>query len=250
MSWLARPNDPTARGRKLAFPMMTSLLSEPRQLLRRHSPVGASTGYMEDIRGDWDELVGRAVDLSPFAIEFAALSESELPGLLEYFGGEPPLSFRYISVHAPSKGLTMPESDLVADLVKLPRWIDAIVVHPDVVRDPASYAPLGRRLVFENMDKRKGDGRDVEELRRFFEQLPEAGLCFDVAHAASVDASMEEGTRILDAFAGRLRHVHLSSLNEESHHVSLRPDDEERFAGLLSRCRDVPWILEAPPSNG
>jgi hypothetical protein len=230
--------------------MMTSLLSEPSQLLRRHSPVGASTGYMEDLRGEWDELVRRAGDLSSFAIELAALSEDELPGLLEYFSDEPPLSFRYVSVHAPSKGLTIPEPDLVAGLAGLPRWIDAIVVHPDVVRDPANYAPLGRRLVLENMDKRKGDGRSVEELQGFFERLPEAGLCFDVAHAASIDPSMEEGARILDAFAGRLRHVHLSSLDEESHHVSLRPDDEERFAGLLSRCRDVPWILEAPPSNG
>jgi Xylose isomerase-like TIM barrel len=230
--------------------MMTSMLSEPRQLLRRHSPVGASTGYMEESRGEWDELVEHAVDLSPFAIEFAALSEGELPGLLEYFSGEPLLSFRYVSVHAPSKELAMPEPDLVKDLAKLPRWIDAVVVHPDVIGDPANYAPLGRRLVLENMDKRKENGRSVEELQGFFEQLPEAGLCFDVAHAASIDASMEEGARILDAFAGRLRHVHLSSLDEASHHVSLRPDDEERFAGLLSRCRDVPWILEAPPSNG
>ena len=230
--------------------MMTSLLSEPRQLLRRHSPVGASTGYMEDGRGDWAKLVERAAGLSPFAIEFAALSENELPSLLEYFRGEPRLLFRYVSVHAPSKGLRMSEPDLVAGLAGLPRWIDAIVVHPDVICDPANYAPLGRRLVLENMDKRKGDGRTVEELQGFFEQLPEAGLCFDVAHAASVDASMEEGTSILDAFTGRLRHVHLSSLDGESHHVSLRPDDEERFAALLSRCRDVPWILEAPPSNG
>lgn len=229
--------------------MMTSLLSEPRQLLRRHSPVGASTGYMEESRGNWDELVEQAVELSTFAIEFAALSEDELPGLLEYFATEPSLSFRYVSVHAPSKRLTMPEPDLVADLARLPRWIDAIVVHPDVIRDPANFAPLGRRLVLENMDKRKQDGRDVGELQRFFDVLPDAGLCFDVAHVASVDPSMEEGDRILNAFAGRLRHVHLSSLDEKSHHISLRPDDEERFADLLRRCRDVPWILEAPPSD-
>jgi hypothetical protein len=212
--------------------------------------VGASTGYMEDIRGNWDKLAEQAADLSPFAIEFAALSEGELPGLLEYFRTAPRLLFRYVSVHAPSKALKMPESDLVAELARLPRWIDAIVVHPDVIRDPANYAPLGRRLVLENMDKRKGDGRNVEELQGFFDRLPEAGLCFDVAHAASIDPSMEEGANILDAFTGRLRHVHLSSLDGESHHVSLSPDDEERFAGLLTRCRDVPWILEAPPSNG
>jgi hypothetical protein len=40
--------------------------------------------------------------------------------------------------------------------------------------------------------------------------------------------------------------VHVSSLDEDCHHVPLTGADEERFTGLLSRCRDVPWILEAP----
>jgi hypothetical protein len=204
---------------------------------------------MQENRGDWNLLVEEALELSPFAIELASLSEDELPGLLDYFAGGPSLPFRYVSVHAPSKRLRMPEPELVDSLLRLPRWIDAVVVHPDVIKDPSNYAPLGRRLVLENMDRRKEDGRNVEELRSFFEQLPDAGLCFDVAHAASIDGSMQEAGRILDAFMGRLRHVHLSSLDEASHHVSLRSEDEERFAGLLARCRDVPWILEAPPSN-
>lgn len=204
---------------------------------------------MEAQRGDWDLLVKEAFELSPFAIELAALSENELPGLLAYFSNKSGLPFRYVSVHAPSKGMTMPEEQLVKQLLKLPRWIDAIVVHPDVIADPLNYAPLGRRLVIENMDERKDDGRTVSELQRFFDLLPDAGLCFDIAHACSIDDSMEEGSSILDAFTGRLRHVHLSSLDEDSHHVALRAEDEELFAGLLSRCRDVPWILEAPPSD-
>lgn len=35
---------------------------------------------------------------------------------------------------------------------------------------------LGRVRVIENMDSRKGDGRDVVELERFFAALPEAGF--------------------------------------------------------------------------
>jgi hypothetical protein len=45
-----------------------------------------------------------------------------------------------------------------------------------------------------------------------------------------------------------LSHVHLSSLDEHSSHVPLTAEDETLFASLLSRCDDVPWILEAPPS--
>ena len=144
----------------------------------------------------------------------------------------------------------MPEPELTRLLAELPRWIDAIVVHPDVIQDPKNYAPLGRRLVIENMDARKVGGRDASELGHYFGELPEAGLCFDIAHAGSIDEAMAKGAEILDSFTSRLRHVHLSSLDADSHHVPLNPPDADRFSPLLDRCRDVPWILEAPPPNG
>jgi Xylose isomerase-like TIM barrel len=229
--------------------MLASARSLRQDQLSRHYPVGASTGYMAYHRGDWTRLVSEALGISSFAIELSALSERELPSLIEFLSRETQLPFRYISVHAPSKGMAMPESELTQLLAELPRWIDAIVVHPDVIKDPENYAPLGRRLVIENMDDRKGNGRDASELRGYFDALPQAGLCFDIAHAASVDETMARGAEILDAFTGRLRHVHLSSLDADSHHVRLSLGDAERFSELLDRCRDVPWILEAPPPN-
>jgi hypothetical protein len=57
---------------------------------------------------------------------------------------------------------------------------------------------------------------------------------------------MKIADELLDRFRARLRHVHLSSLRE-SCHVALTREDEELFASVLMRCRDVPWILEAPP---
>jgi hypothetical protein len=55
------------------------------------------------------------------------------------------------------------------------------------------------------------------------------------------------GGELLGAFGQRLRHLHISSLSPDSHHVPLSAEDEERFDPLLARCLDVPWILEAPP---
>lgn len=230
--------------------MLASARLVPESPLARHYPIGASTGYMADRRGQWPALVDQAASLSWFAVELSALSESELPGLTVFLSEARDLPFRYISVHAPSKGMELPEDELVRGLMDLPRWIDAVVVHPDVIRDPAVYAPMGRRLVLENMDRRKGDGRTADELGAYFDALPMAGLCFDIAHASSIDTTMHEGERILDAFTGRLRHVHLSSLDEADSHVPLRASDAHKFAPLLSRCRDVPWILEAPPPDG
>ncbi len=230
--------------------MLASAKSLRQDQLSRHYPVGASTGYMVEHRGDWPHLVDEALEVSPFAVELSALSEEELPSLIEYLSKVTWLPFRYISVHAPSKGMEIPEPQLARLLAALPRWIDAIVVHPDVIEDPQNYAALGRRLVIENMDERKDDGRDASELASYFEALPQAGLCFDVAHAGSIDTTMAKGAEILDSFTGRLRHVHLSSLDSNSHHVPLNPFDARRFSPLLDRCRDVPWILEAPPPNG
>lgn len=214
--------------------------------LSTHHPLGTSTGHLVELRGHWDLLVHRALDVSTLAAELAALSEPEFLSLcawLEETSRE--LPFRFLSIHAPTKHRELPEVELVARLRALPLSIDALVVHPDSIEDPAHYAPLGRALVLENMDSRKKTGRTVDELAPLFDQLPDAGFCLDVPHAQSIDPTLEEAHRLLDAYGERLRHVHLSSLDEGCHHIALTAADEEAFAPVLSRCRDVPWILEA-----
>ncbi|UGS38621.1 hypothetical protein DSM104329_05051 [Capillimicrobium parvum] len=201
---------------------------------------------MAEDRGDWEALVEQALVTSSFAVELAALSERELPGLLEYLDSTPALPFRYLSVHAPVKHRMVGEAALVERLAALPPWVDAIVVHPDVIDDPALYRRLGSALVVENMDPRKPAGRTAAELAPLMAQLPEAGFCFDVAHAAAVDPSLQEAHRLLDRFCGRLRHLHVSSLDEDCHHIPLADADEQAWTSVLRRCRDVPWILEAP----
>ena len=225
--------------------MVPALLAES-GVVSQHHPLGASTGYMEASRSDWEALVFEALETSTFAAELAALSEDELPGLEAYLAGAPELPFCYLSVHAPVKHLRMPEAELVERLGRLAPAVDALVVHPDAIDDPAAYRSLGSCLVLENMDARKPVGRTAAELAPFFEALPDAGLCLDIAHVGSVDATLEEGERILDAFAGRLRHLHVSSLDASCRHQPLSARDEARFASLLRRCPDVPWILEAP----
>jgi hypothetical protein len=225
--------------------MPVAALTESRPLLAHH-PIGASTGFLVDARGDWPALADQAAALSPFTAELAALSEDELPGLMAFLAGAPSLPFHYLSVHAPSKNLKLAEAKLVDSLARLPAYVDAVVVHPDVIDDPAEFRRLGSRLVLENMDARKAGGRTADELAPFFAELPDAGLCLDVAHARDVDATMAGAHALLDRFAGRLRHLHVSSIDDAGHHVPLRAGDEAAFRPILRRCRDVPWILEAP----
>ena len=212
--------------------------------LARHHPIGASTGYLTHLRGDWQGLVDAVELTSTFATELAALSEPELEGLRDFLVNTDPLPFRYLSVHAPVKHLEVGEGEMVDWLLSLPPEVSAIVAHPDTIDDPRLYRSLGSRLVIENMDHRKQAGRTADELAPVFEDLPDAGFCFDIAHAWSIDPTMEVGGELLDRFSGRLRHVHLSSL-QDGKHVPVLPEHDALFQPLLDRCRDVPWILEA-----
>jgi hypothetical protein len=211
-----------------------------------HHPIGISTGVFPDLRDDWLALVDEAAAVSTFAVELSALSSEELPGLLAYLRTDPAVAFRYVSVHAPAKNRGSNEVENVRQLDEIPLWVRSIVTHPDVLSALGPYRALGTRLVLENMDSRKDDGRTVEEMDRFFDALPAAGLCLDVAHAHSIDPSMGLAHALLDRFRSRLRHVHLSSLSD-GHHVTLSDEDEAGFAEVLDRCGDVPWILEATP---
>lgn len=204
---------------------------------------------MQDLRGDWERQVAAAWEVSPFAIELSALSETELPSLAEYLGHARSLPFRYISIHGPSKQRALSEDELVAELGKLAGYADGVVMHPDTFERPDLYRPLGAKLLLENMDARKPTGRTSEELAATFAELPEAGFCFDIAHAWSIDPRMSVAADLLDRFGDRLRHLHLSSLSHDLHHVPLTAEHEELFRPTLERCVDVPWIFEAPPSR-
>jgi sugar phosphate isomerase/epimerase len=206
--------------------------------------MGISTGVLGGLWGNWPALVSRACQISTYAIELSALSGAELPGLIRYLRSGPRLPFRYVSVHAPAKAF---DGQNVSALGEIPMWLRSIVAHPDAIGDARPYRALGTRLLVENMDGRKRTGRTSEELQGCFDELPDAGFVLDIAHAHSLDPSMELAHELLDRFRARLRHVHLSSLGVSGEHMPLTVEDEDLFAGVLDRCRDVPWILEAEP---
>jgi hypothetical protein len=213
-----------------------------------HRNIGASTGFMAAHYGQWSRLVNEATAVSTVAVELSALSETELPSLMTFLEEAPALPFLFVSLHGPTKDRAMAEDELVDVMRWLVGRVDAIVMHPDVMREPGRFRELGSTLALENMDSRKAIGQTAAQLAEYFAQLPEAGLCFDVPHAASVDPTLAVAHDLLDAHRHRLRHVHLSSLDERCHHRSLTAVDQERFLSVLDRCRDVPWILEAPPT--
>jgi hypothetical protein len=213
-------------------------IADGRSVLVGHHPMGVSTGVFEDRRGCWRELVAEACSISTYAVELSALSEDELPGLITYLAAKPRLPFRYVSVHAPVKDRDLDDAAGAQLLNELPLWVRSIVTHPDVLAEPAHYRELGTRLVPENMDDRKRAGRTADELEVVFAELPEAGFCLDVAHASSIDPTMEAAEDLLNRFRSRLRQVHLSSL-EGGHHVpspQTMSSDSRQFSRVAATC--------------
>src|SRR3954452_10092980 len=119
------------------------VLSQRDVEVREHHPLGASTGCLDVPRGAWQQLVDEALAAAPFAVELTALSERELPSLVNYLELAPELPFRFVSVHAPSKHRRMTEAELIDALCGLPCWLDAIVVHPDTMEDVEAYGRIG-----------------------------------------------------------------------------------------------------------
>ena len=214
-----------------------------REALLAHGPaaVGLSTGP-ERPSGDWPELAWRALAASPAALELAGARDREdLAGLLAYLAVGGPPGGPSLSLHVPA-GL---EASEVADLlVGLPARVERVIAHPDRLGDRAALAPLGPRLVLENMNARKRDGRTAGELAAHFARLPAAGLCLDMAHVATVDPTLALADELLAAHGGRLRQLHVSAADAAGGHRRLRAADLARYAPVLRRCRGVPWIHE------
>lgn len=229
-------------------PTTTGTLGHLREL--NGGLVGASTGFMWSLRGDWRAQLHAARRFSSQVVELSALAAPEMPGLVEFLDDQQELSFEHVMVHGPAKHLAeRPDEVLREQLLELPAFVEGVVVHPETLTHPETLEEAGGRLILENMDDRKHDARTVAELERFFAVLPNARFCFDVAHAQLNDPSLRLAHELLDAFGGRLAEVHLSSILPSGRHVPLECDDLVSFEPVLTRCVGVPWILEAPVSD-
>ena len=206
-------------------------------------PYGYSTGAVAF--GDFREAL-RILSAHPLqAIELSALRSAELPDLLEALDGLDLERFEHVSLHAPSSFAPDEEPGIVKALAATSASLP-VVVHPDAIDSIDRWRSLGRRVLIENMDRRKSRGRTAEDLALFFAALPEAGLCFDVGHARQVDSSMTEAHSILDRFGDRLRELHVSSVGSDSRHYRLDFPTFEACRELRHGLPEsVPVIIES-----
>jgi hypothetical protein len=189
--------------------------------------IGFSTGAL--MLGNFQEALRLLVGTSVTAVELSALRLPELPALINALPLLNLEQFDYVSVHAPST----PD-----------RW--PIILHPDTIHDPRKWEAFGSQLALENLDRRKSVGWSAEELCRWFERLPNARLCFDLAHAHQCDRTMTEAFRILLKFRERICQLHISELDSAGHHFPLSYGSMQAFSEIASLIpAEAPAILES-----
>jgi hypothetical protein len=207
------------------------------------NPIGFSTGALA--LGDFKTALGYLEGKSFTAIELSALRVSELPILLREMPTLNLEHFTYIAVHVPSH-FDHAEELRIIQLLEDAEGNWQIVLHPDTIRNPELWRRFGNRLVLENMDRRKADGRTAQEMHRWFDLMPDAEFCFDLAHAQQCDTTMTEAYLLVKTFAERLRQVHISQLDSASHHYLLSEGSVRAFSEISWLIPDdIPYIIES-----
>eukprot|EP01038_Epipyxis_sp_PR26KG_P012451 gene12451-16699_t len=206
--------------------------------------IGFSTGAIA--LGDFERALHLLENTRTDAVELSALRFREMPHMLARLPmhrARLEQRYRYVSFHAPTDFGC--ERDMVQQLATIAALGWNIIVHPDTIQDSSLWRPLGRQLCIENMDSRKGTGRTVAELSQFFEALPEASLCFDIAHARQVDPTMTEAAGILTAFSDRLAQVHVSEVDGKGRHFAMSFAARHAYRPFARSMSEVPVILES-----
>jgi hypothetical protein len=206
--------------------------------------IGFSSGALA--KGEFQDALRMLAPYDSPCLELSALRMAEVAPLVEALPTLDLARYAYLSFHAPGR-FPQEEEEGLADL--LFHQIDEawpIIMHPDAIFDFAHWRRFGKRLAIENMDRRKPCGRNVEELKSIFAELPEASLCFDIGHARQYDSSMTEAFLILSTFAERLVQVHVSEVNSESQHDPISYGAKLAFQQVAELIpQEVPIIVES-----
>lgn len=206
--------------------------------------IGFSTGALA--RSDFQAGLDLTREAGLPAVELSALRESEVIPLIQALPNLRLESFDFISFHAPSRLQNMTECDLIGQLASVRDRGWPIIVHPDAIADVQQWTVLGDSILLENMDQRKPIARTAAEMRPFFESLPEARFCFDIAHARQVDPTMSVAVELLMEFGDRLEEIHISEVDADCRHIAMSSaavSAYQRIASLIPK--DVPVIIES-----
>lgn len=205
---------------------------------------GYSTGALA--KGDFVAALAMLEPIEIAAIELSALRVTELDALLEALPALPLQRYAHVTVHAPSWFAAEDEGKVADALARVADLVRGFIVHAEAIVDSAPWRALGSKVLVENADGRKRTGRTLEEFSRVMDELPDAKVCLDLAHAHQVDPTLLEAHRLSRAFADRIEQIHLSQLDHACRHQALSLGIVAELRRLAPRLPQTTVILEAP----
>jgi hypothetical protein len=206
--------------------------------------IGFSTGALA--KGDFKLALSLLREHDCKIVELSALRDHELPKIVGAMNELDLSHFQHVSFHAPSTFQTLSEQQVIEFLKEVLARKLPIVLHPDAIQDFSAWRMFGNSLLIENMDKRKKTGRTVRELESIFKLLPEARMCFDIAHARQVDPTMSQAALILKQFGSKVAQVHLSEVDIYGRHTKLTMASTFAYPRVLPLIdQRIPVIIES-----
>lgn len=214
----------------------------------RDWPVGYSTGALA--YGDVESAIARAVQLGCEAIEISLLRFDEFLAYAGRLGDLDVSSFARVTLHAPKYPRARDVERAVASALRAaPDW--PVVLHPDRICDAGVWREFGELLLIENLDRRVRTFATAEGILDLInEDLPDASVCFDVAHAYQVDKTFSVARALVTELGSRIRQVHMSELDAAAQHCRTSSFVLSRYAWLLQRLGRVEAVIcEAVPES-
>jgi len=182
--------------------------------------VGYATGAFKECREDWESVIPAAFALSDQAIELNVRYQARLDNLSAYLLAYPQAlaDFDYLAAHAPEISENWPRT--ISQLAALP--VSTILFHADCLPDINLLEEMKDRLAIENMDHNKTFGQSVKDMQQVLDNLPEARVVIDIAHAHYIDPQDKLLLQLIECFAGHIAHFHLSKIDYLGDHYPLR----------------------------
>lgn len=157
-------------------------------------------------------------------------------------------SFENIYIHAPvklaDKWCTYPSPEMDEYIQRILHIMEVVEIksvlfHPDLIEDFEYVNKLfGDKLSFENMDVKKNFGKTISDMRKVFEQSPQARWVCDLNHLYTLNNTMSNAKEWHDAFANRLTYYHLSAFGG-FHSLFIDTHEDVIVKGILDTAKPV-----------
>jgi hypothetical protein len=204
--------------------------------------IGFATGDLkESLNPPLNEMIKIIKDLGCNAIEISLHEED----FKEFRNLDKSLlnSFDYKSLHAPE-----PSPALFKIIVEFYEKIrlDNIVFHPDSVKDRNIFDNFSNLpFSFENMDRRKTFGKNVEDMEEFLKN-EKYKFVLDVNHCYTNDKTMKLANYFYVKFKDKISEIHLSGF--EVFHEPLFKTKQIEILDAVPR-ENIPIIIESMCNN-